>query len=439
MMVRSAICTLAGCALMLLVAAVGWAHDGVSDPAAVHGCISGRAGVAAGSPVAYDGPLPSATVRIVAPSESCRTGETAVHWDLAGAPGAPGAAGALGLRGPSGARGPAGPNGAEGPAGPAGAAGVPGLPGPQGAASAAVADVEERLVTLESAAAQGRLLRPHLYLGTDQGMWVIDAVTLRPAAFWGPFSWTVQDLLPAGRHMLALDYGVLRAFDEVSGAVARRGNHSARRMALVGNELWMVGHQGLRWLDLGTSFVWDRTVRDVVCGSALAASATRIWVADLCNKRVQGVDLATRTVAVTLAGIAPESLAATATRVYVTSDTTHTLSIVDAASGAVLKSVAVEAYPGEVAVHPSGSRVYVVQGVYNAIGVHDGVTGARVARIALPKSVYRPYRVTVDPSGERFYVATAQGPVYVVDARTNAIVGSVQVPSAVRSVAVGAR
>ena len=65
-------------------------------------------------------------LRLVNSASDCRNHETAISWNIAGAPGVPGPPG------PQGPAGPAGPAGAQGPAGPQGDPGPQGPPGPAG-------------------------------------------------------------------------------------------------------------------------------------------------------------------------------------------------------------------------------------------------------------------------------------------------------------------
>lgn len=111
------------------------AHGG--DTTSVHAC------------VARDG-----TLRIIAPTGTCKSSETALDWSITGPQGPigpigptgstgstgatgpiglTGATGSTGAQGPQGAAGPAGPQGAAGPAGPQGLQGATGPQGPQGA------------------------------------------------------------------------------------------------------------------------------------------------------------------------------------------------------------------------------------------------------------------------------------------------------------------
>jgi len=77
----------------------------------------------------------SGNMRAVTGAGSCKAGERAMSWNIAGSPGTDGQPGAAG---PTGATGPAGPQGATGPQGPAGPQGLQGAQGPPGGTGAAL-------------------------------------------------------------------------------------------------------------------------------------------------------------------------------------------------------------------------------------------------------------------------------------------------------------
>ena len=82
----------------------------------------------------------SGTVRLVAAGTSCRSGETPVSWNVAGAVGPAGPMGPAGSPGPAG---PAGATGAPGPAGPQGPAGPVGPQGPAGTQLSITASISD--------------------------------------------------------------------------------------------------------------------------------------------------------------------------------------------------------------------------------------------------------------------------------------------------------
>jgi len=97
---------------VLCIAGYVSAHGG--DTTRIHGCVSNSSG----------------SLRIVAATGTCKSGETALDWNIVGPVGPIGSTGPQGATGPVG---PVGPQGAQGPQGIAGAQGPQGVPGPQGA------------------------------------------------------------------------------------------------------------------------------------------------------------------------------------------------------------------------------------------------------------------------------------------------------------------
>ena len=113
-------------AAFLLVGLSSFASAHGGDPTQIHGCYK-----------------TGGNLRVVAPLESCKPGETALDWNIAGpqGPAGPlgptgpaGPAGPQGVQGPAGPQGPQGPQGAEGAVGPSGPAGPAGPQGPEGPA-----------------------------------------------------------------------------------------------------------------------------------------------------------------------------------------------------------------------------------------------------------------------------------------------------------------
>ena len=101
---------------VLGIAAYVSAHGG--DTTRIHGCVSNSSG----------------SLRIIAATGTCRGGETALDWNIAGPVGPIGPMGPQGAVGPIGPQGPQGAVGPQGPTGPQGEPGVAGAVGPQGPA-----------------------------------------------------------------------------------------------------------------------------------------------------------------------------------------------------------------------------------------------------------------------------------------------------------------
>lgn len=106
----------------LLVVGVVYAWAAIPGPdGVIHGCYNTTNG----------------SLRLVDGSDSCKSGEAPVCWNVKGSAGPAGPAGPMGPigpMGPAGAQGPKGDPGAAGPTGPTGPAGAAGPTGPQGPA-----------------------------------------------------------------------------------------------------------------------------------------------------------------------------------------------------------------------------------------------------------------------------------------------------------------
>jgi hypothetical protein len=111
------------CAAMAMLSGVSAAVGQTGSPSVITACVNSGSG----------------EMKIVQSSEACKATETALQWNIAGAPAGPtgpsgpvGPAGPIGATGPEGPSGPAGAIGASGPTGPAGVAGPAGVTGPEG-------------------------------------------------------------------------------------------------------------------------------------------------------------------------------------------------------------------------------------------------------------------------------------------------------------------
>lgn len=122
LVVVTAVALIAG--LGLTLATKLSAHGG--DGGVVHACVNSQSG----------------QVQLVGADETCRSGWTAVHWNIQGPPGLPGPVG------PIGPPGPIGPTGPVGPVGPQGAPGSPGPPGSPGVSNHTIVTSPVTLVAL---------------------------------------------------------------------------------------------------------------------------------------------------------------------------------------------------------------------------------------------------------------------------------------------------
>jgi YVTN family beta-propeller protein len=112
----------------------------------------------------------------------------------------------------------------------------------------------------------------------------------------------------------------------------------------------------------------------------------------------------------------------TGERVYVSSQNGGEISVIDAASNAVIKKLsAVGAYG--IALSPGGTRLYATNVVDWEVHVFDTNTYAQVARVQVGST---PYGVAVDPTGTRVYVTNyGSNSVTVLDGHTGQVIATV--------------
>ena len=103
------------------------------------------------------------------------------------------------------------------------------------------------------------------------------------------------------------------------------------------------------------------------------------------------------------------------TQLYISNEDVSAVSIVDIASGKVVKSLAMGAQPEGVKVTPDGKQVWVTSEETGTISVLDPVAGAIIKTF---KVGHRPRNIAFLPDGSRAYInAENDGTVVLVDAR----------------------
>ena len=121
------------------------------------------------------------------------------------------------------------------------------------------------------------------------------------------------------------------------------------------------------------------------------------------------------------------------TRLYVTNYSSNNVSVIDAASKRVTRSVEVGASPVAVAVSPDGSKAYVANSFANSVSVINTKTFA-TTQIVMPRYTY-PSALAITPDGSHLYVA-GNNPVpdfgscgcrvFVIDTASNTVVNSIR-------------
>jgi YVTN family beta-propeller protein len=157
------------------------------------------------------------------------------------------------------------------------------------------------------------------------------------------------------------------------------------------------------------------TVGGEPVGVAVNPAGTRLYVTNNGSNTVSVVDTATLTVVATVpVGQRPIGVAVnpSGTRVYVTNVMGHrdasnvlrpTLSVLDASTNTTITTVQVGSSPRGVAVHPSGSHVYVANGFSGTVSVIETAGNTVVATPTLGVGLYG---IGVTPSGSHVYVAS---------------------------------
>jgi YVTN family beta-propeller protein len=96
--------------------------------------------------------------------------------------------------------------------------------------------------------------------------------------------------------------------------------------------------------------------------------------------------------------------------VYVTSEDTGTISVLDPAAGKILKTFKVGRRPRSVAFMPDGSKAYVNAENDGSVVVVDALKQEMIATIPLGKpGVVKPMDVLLSPDASKLYVSTGRG------------------------------
>ena len=109
-------------------------------------------------------------------------------------------------------------------------------------------------------------------------------------------------------------------------------------------------------------------------------------------------------------------------KLYVTAEIGGTLSVIDAKTHVLLKTIPIargEGKPVGVAISSDGQRVYVAGGWSGTLSVIDGAKDVIVAEIPVGK---RPWGVAISKDGERAYTANGMSnDIAVVDTKTQRV------------------
>src|SRR5438067_3630976 len=123
-------------------------------------------------------------------------------------------------------------------------------------------------------------------------------------------------------------------------------------------------------------------------------------------------------------------------RAYVINQNSNTLSILDARSGALLRTVAVGQSPAFLLVDERAGRVLVVNQSGNSVTVVDARTGAVLRTVAVGEY---PDAAAVDEHSGRAFVGAFDGTVSVIDTRSGKLLRTTLVGGGVNALAVDQR
>ena len=150
------------------------------------------------------------------------------------------------------------------------------------------------------------------------------------------------------------------------------------------------------------------------------------YVTNSSSSSVSVIDAATNAVIATIGvGNRPIGVAFTpnGSRVYVANSGSDSVSVIDTATNTVIANVDVGSFPQGLAITPNGSRVYVVDTNSNSLSVIETRTNTVIATVEVGMG---PEGIAITPDGARVYVANfGSGAVSVIDTATNTVVATI--------------
>jgi YVTN family beta-propeller protein len=160
---------------------------------------------------------------------------------------------------------------------------------------------------------------------------------------------------------------------------------------------------------------------------ASAAPSTRAYVVNNVSHSVSVIDTASNAVISTIPANAPISVAMgpARNRAYVTNSGSDSLAVIDTETNLVIANIPVGDLAYAVAVSPDGARAYVTNFNSDTVSVIDTVTNTVVATVPVGGA---PTGVTVAPDGAHAYVSNRDSDsVSVIDTSTNAVSATIAV------------
>ena len=168
-----------------------------------------------------------------------------------------------------------------------------------------------------------------------------------------------------------------------------------------------------------------------------ASALPSIYITNNSSDTLSVINTATNLVTATiLVGNSPGGIAVTAdgTRVYVSNTTDGTVSVIDTSVNAVIATIAVGFAPIGIAVNTAGTRLYVANSLSDTVSVIDAATNTIITNIVVGTS---PYGIAVNLAGTMAYVTNnVSGTVSVINTATNTVLASIIVGSGPEGLAV---
>src|SRR5688500_9630225 len=181
--------------------------------------------------------------------------------------------------------------------------------------------------------------------------------------------------------------------------------------------------QGVHYICNGAPGAGNTAALDARLRALERATFPIAYVANSGSDTVSMIDPAINAVIKTIAvGNGPVSVAVNppAPRLYVANRISGTVSVIDAEINTIVTNITVGIGPTFVAVNPSGTRAYVANKISNTVSVIDTETNTVVANITVGNA---PLCVAISPAGTRAYVANEDSnTVSVIDTLSNTVI-----------------
>ncbi len=170
-------------------------------------------------------------------------------------------------------------------------------------------------------------------------------------------------------------------------------------------------------------------------GITVSPDGSKVYVTSNDSNTVSVIDTAAKKVTATInVGNKPSGIAVTpdGTKVYVANSLDNTTSVIDTATNTVTTTVPVDSFPTGVAVTPDGTKVYVTSATYtenstynSTVSVIDTITNTVAASVPVGTA---SKGVAITPDGKKAYVANSfDNTISVIDTGSNTVIATVSV------------